>query len=56
MMLPRHQPVVPFAVKLIALDSERGQFFVSDLDSRRVGMLIQSGLDTQPGWGGRTPG
>lgn len=55
MTIPRHQSVVPFAVKLIAPDGECGQSFVGDLDSRRVGILIQSGLDMQPGWGGRTP-
>ena len=43
---------VPFAVKLIAFNHQRGELFIGDLDARRVRVFIKDGLDVQSLGGG----
>lgn len=48
MLIARSHSIIPFAVRLIPLNRERGEFLIGDLDSRCVGISIKSRLDTQP--------
>ena len=52
MQITRSQSVIPFAVKLIAFNHQRGELFIGDLDARRVRVFIKNGLDMQSLGGG----
>jgi len=44
--------VVPIPVEFIALDIDAFEFFIGDLDSRRIGFRIEFGVNLEAGGGG----
>ena len=42
-----------YTMKLVALNGQRGKFFLRDLDSRRVGVFVERSPNPQAGIGGR---
>ena len=45
MLITQFQTIVPFAIKLVPINRECGQFFVGNLDSQGVGIFIKGRLD-----------